>query len=241
MTDPKTIMSKGSYLDVTYDVERAPYGPYPAQLAKYIANTYFRVRGRLVDVGCGRCEFLSAFANLGFDVAGIDISPKAPELSKGHNVIIADLERDPFPFSADSFDFAFSKSVIEHLRAPVTYLDKIFHGLKPGGIAVVMTPSWIHNAWGPFYIDHTHVTPFTGPSLTDAMSLAGFSSVSTIHFYQLPFLWQRQWLLPFVRAFSQLPLHYRPMDPQAPRWPAEFNKLIRFSKEVMLLSVGKKL
>src|SRR5439155_1220468 len=82
---------------------------------------------------------------------------------------------------------------------------------------------------GRFYIDHTHVTPFTVPSLADALTLAGFTDVSVQYFHQLPAVWRFPFLLPIVRAIAALPLRYRPFDP-ASRWPARLNTLIRFSK-----------
>ena len=62
-----------------------------------------------------------------------------------------------------------------------------FDALKPGGKPVIMTPSWVHHASGPFNLDYTHVTPFAAPSLDDAMRFAGFEDVDVTHFRQLPF------------------------------------------------------
>ena len=183
-------------------------------------------------------EHLAAFSRLGFDVAGVDISPGAPELANVYRVEVADLEHDPLPFPSNSFDFVFSKSVVEHMRHPTCLLTKALEALRPGGTAVIMTPSWTHTYWGPFYIDHTHVTPFTAPSLSDALMISGFKSVTVSHFYQLPFLWRYLFLKPIVWFFAALPLPYRPYH-SAP-WPDSLNKIIRFSKEVMLLGVGKK-
>lgn len=235
----KSVLSDARYLEVTYAPARAPYGDYPVKLARRLLETAYGAPGRLLDVGCGRGEYLSAFAGLGFDVAGVDVSPDAPRLAGGaFPVAVADLETQPLPYPAESFDFVFSKSVVEHVRAPVSVLAKAYAALKPGGVAVVMTPSWRHTHQGAFYIDHTHVTPFTAPSLTDAMTLAGFADVRTSHFRQLPFLWEKPYLAPFVKLLGALPAPYRPLD-DAP-WPNELNKLIRFSKEVMLLSIGRK-
>jgi SAM-dependent methyltransferase len=117
-------------------------------------------------------------------------------------------------------------------------LSSAYNVLKPGGIAVIMTPSWPHTYWGPFYIDNTHVTPYTIPSLSDALQMVGFENIRTRYFYQLPFLWNHSWVIPLVRIFAALPLSYRPYQ-EAP-WPDSLNKLIRFSKEVMLLAVCQK-
>jgi len=236
--DSQSVFKESTYLDVTYSPERVPYGKYPSQLAQWLLKNVYGKSGKLLDLGCGRGDHLDAFARLGFDVAGVDISPRAPELAKDYCVKTADLECDPLPFTPSSFDFVFSKSVIEHMRRPLGLLSKAIEALRPGGIAVIMTPSWAHTYWGPFYIHHTHVTPFTAPSLEDALISSGFASASVSYFYQLPFLWRYKFLKPLVRILAVLPVPYRPY--QSAPWPDGLNKLVRFSKEVMLLGVSKK-
>jgi SAM-dependent methyltransferase len=238
MANGDGVLTAPAYLDVTYDPARLPYTAYPRQLAAWLAANVFGRPGRLLDVGCGRGEYLQAFRDLGFDVAGVDVSPRAPALAPGFHVEVADLDRGPLPFPSQTFDFVFSKSVVEHTRQPVALLARARAALRPGGVAVVMTPSWLHTYWGPFYIDHTHVTPFTAPALADALTLAGFEVVGIRHFRQLPFLWKRPWLAPLVRALAALPLRFRPLSPDA-GWPDRVNTLIRFSKEVMLLAVAR--
>lgn len=234
----KSILENSKYLDVTYSLTRAPKGNYPLLLCQLLLSEYFKKTGRLLELGCGRGDHLKIFAQLGFDVAGIDMSPRSPELSKGFDIKTANLETDTLPFPKNSFDFVFSKSVIEHMREPSRLMSEAFDALRPGGIAVIMTPSWAHTYWGPFYIDHTHVTPFTARSLEDALNIAGFINVHVEHFHQLPFLWRFPLLKPVIKLLSFMPLPYRPYQ-KAP-WPDGFNKLIRFSKEIMLLAVCKK-
>ena len=69
----KNILEEKTYLDVTYSLKTHPEGDYPNCLSKYITKTYFKRNGRLLDIGCGRGDYLDAFANLGFKVSGIDI------------------------------------------------------------------------------------------------------------------------------------------------------------------------
>jgi SAM-dependent methyltransferase len=235
----ETVLGDPAYLDLTYDPQRLPYTAYPHQLAGWLAKQVYRRPGRLLDVGCGRGEYLAAFARLGFETAGLDVSPRAPQLAAGFAVKVADLDREPVPFAAGSFDFVFCKSVVEHTRRPVNLLARVREALRPGGIAVVMTPSWRHSYRGAFYIDHTHVTPFTAPSLADALALAGFEGPTVKHFRQLPFLWRQPALNPLISLLAALPLSYRPLDPGA-CWPQAVNTLIRFAKEVMLLAVARR-
>jgi SAM-dependent methyltransferase len=116
------------------------------------------------------------------------------------------------PFEAEEFDFVFSKSVIEHLNDPHFFLKGVHDALKPGGKAVIMTPSWSHTYWGPFYIDHTHVSPYTKFSLKTVLEMSGFKNVKVVYFYQLPFLWKHPWLVPFAQLFAKLPIPYSPYN-----------------------------
>ena len=236
--DHRSIMEKSTYLDVTYNKERTPFGTYPQKLANWISKNHLGEKGRLLDIGCGRGEFLSAFDEIGFTVAGTDISPSAPSLSPDFDVRIANLNNQPMPFEKTSFDVVFSKSVIEHMHTPTILLQKAFDALAPGGVAIIMTPSWTHTHWGPFYCDHTHVTPFTAVSLKDAMALVGFDSVQVKHFIQLPIVWKYPFLKPLVYLLRKLSLPFRP-HMNAP-WPESLNKFIRFSNEVMLLAIAHK-
>lgn len=226
------------YLEVTYPGERAPPGAYPDLLARHLLDRVYHRPGKLLDIGCGRGDHLHAFSRLGFEVEGVDISPAAQEPGETFPVSICDLECAEIPLPDGGFDFIFSKSVLEHLHHPMGLLRNACRLLKPGGVAVIMTPSWAHTYWGPFYIDHTHVTPFTVPSLADALSIAGFAEVRVSHFRQLPFLWKHPGLTPVAWLFAILPLSYRPY--QDARWGDGMNKLIRFSKEVMLLGTARK-
>lgn len=226
------------YLRVTYDPQRVPYSDYPLQLAHWLtAHVYgpTKPRARLLDMGCGRGDQMAAFREIGFVVTGMDAA--VDERNPWESVIATDFERDPLPVQPGWFDYVFSKSVIEHLHDPMSLLHRAREALGPGGIAAILTPSWAHTYWGPFYIDHTHVTPFTVPSLATAMTLAGFEDVKVRPFYQLPRLWAYPWLAPVRWLLAALPLPYRPWT-RAP-WGVWLNNQIRFSKEVMLLGVGR--
>jgi SAM-dependent methyltransferase len=239
MDNTKSILKDPKYLEYTYSSKIAPPGPYPEKLSNWLFKNVFKRPGKIVDFGCGRGDYLGAFKLLNFEPCGLDISPGIEVLSD-YEVRQMNFEKDDIPFPDASFDFAFSKSVIEHLHDPCCFLSGIYDSLKTGGKAVIMTPSWSHTYWGPFYIDNTHVSPYTSFSLKMALEMEGFKNIRVIYFYQLPFLWKFPWMRVFIKLFAKLPLPYAPYNEVPWSISNRFNKLIRFSKEVMLLAIAEK-
>ena len=236
----KTALKSSDYLKITYSEERAPRGEYPFLFGQYLVEKYYDSRGKILDLGCGRGDYLKVFRDLGLQSYGTDISPEAPKLVDNIPVMVADLEKDELPYKETKFDFIFSKSVIEHMKEPMKLLEYSNQQLREGGTAIILTPSWEHNYKGAFYIDHTHVTPFTRASLEDALKMAGFQNVEVHYFYQLPVLWKYPWLKIFSKILSLLPIPYNPLNNVPWQVSNKFNKYVRFSKEVMLLAVAKK-
>lgn len=235
---PVSQPDKPDYLEVTYSLDRLPKTAYPARLAARLAQTAFAGKtGRLLDVGCGRGEYLQEFLRLGFTGAGVDGAASAAGFAPGCDIKTVNLDDEAFPFPDASFDFVFSKSVLEHLRRPEAVAAECLRVLKPGGTAVLMTPSWRHTQ-RIFFEDLGHIKPFGANALQDLMTLSGFKDVRVDYLRQLPSVWAAPALLPLSWLTSLLPLPYRPWD-RAP-WPDGLNTWIRFSKELMLLGIGRK-
>ena len=214
MSKIKSVLQDSKYLEHTYSNKIAPPSVYPNLLSMWLLQNAYGETGKIVDFGCGRGDYLHAFRGLGFEPTGLDISPSIEHLSD-YTVEKMNFEEDEFPFPKESFDFAFSKSVIEHLRDPHYYFKGIHDSLKDGGKAVII-------------------------SLKTALEIAGFKNVRVKYFYQLPFLWRFPWLKPLVKLFAKLPLPYSPYNEVPWATSNQFNKLIRFSKEAMLLAVVEK-
>ncbi len=236
----KQILKNPEYLNVTYSNSKAPPSKYPSIFSQFLFKKYFSNKGKILDLGCGNADYVREFSNLGFKSYGLDISPNVLQNTDLENVKLADLENGENPFSEEQFDHIFSKSVIEHMNNPMSLLKISYDCLKQGGTAVILTPSWRHNWKEAFYIDHTHVTPFTKPSLSDALKMAGFKDVEVYYFYQLPLLWKYPFLKVFSKILALLPFPYAPLRNVPWSVSNKFNKYVRFSKEVMLLAVAKK-
>jgi SAM-dependent methyltransferase len=215
------------YLELTYGDK--PFTTYPEQLTHFLAERFGMREGEsLLDVGSGRGEFAQGFYDVGLKVTAIDQA--SPTLSRDNeiNFLKTSLD-DRIPFSDNSFDFVFSKSVVEHFYYPEKLIAELYRVLRPGGKIITMTPSWKHNHL-MFFEDFTHRTPFTPESLRDVHGFAGFSNVDVEHFLQLPFVWEKRVLKRFFMGFGRV----------IPASMKSKSKTFRFAKEVMLLAWGTK-
>jgi SAM-dependent methyltransferase len=214
------------YLDVRYSEGERPYTDYPSQLTAHLSERYLAgYRGaRLLDLGCGRGEFLHGFASQGFDAVGFDRSrPSSPRFSEP--VIVGDYERGRLPFEDGEFSVLFNKSVLEHVRDITPLLNECHRVLAPGGRMVSLVPDWTAQ-WRHFFDDWTHVRPFTLTGLRECVQSHGFEVREARRFRQLPMLWERPYLRPLSDAASLLPSAFKR------------SKFVRFSKEWMLLVVA---
>ncbi|WP_417512991.1 class I SAM-dependent methyltransferase [Minwuia sp.] len=99
---------------------------------------------RVLDVGCGNGYVLSRYAMHGAEVEGVDITPKAIELSR-RRFELAGLEGsfqttdgEKLPFPDNHFDIACSMGVLHHIEDPSPMVAEMYRVLKPGGKLIAM-------------------------------------------------------------------------------------------------------
>jgi SAM-dependent methyltransferase len=133
----------------------------------------------VLDIGCGRGEFLDALRDRGIRGVGVDMDPTMVERcrEKGHEVHLADAASYLQGLEDDSVPGVFAAQVIEHLSAD--QLNELLAltraKLAPGGVAVFETVN-PHSpaALKAFWTDTTHHHPLF-PEVTLALArLAGF-------------------------------------------------------------------
>ena len=103
--------------------------------------------GTLLDVGCGRGSVAAHFAELGYNVTGVDISPLAVRWTERQHPMIKaavlDLESEPI---TGTFDTILCLEVLQQVRTPVDVLGKLRDALTPGGCLIVSLPNEFHLA-----------------------------------------------------------------------------------------------
>lgn len=231
--------SKGiDYLDVTYDENEKPRTDFPFNLAKHIVDRFhLKKNSKILDVGCGRCEILDAFNQLGLDISGVDASERirvfAPkDISK---LEILNFSKENIPFDDDEFDVIFTKSVIEHIHDPTLLMKEILRILKPGGIFISLTPEWA-SQMKTFYDDPTHVHPYQPKGLKDLLILSEFKDVHAEIFYYHELLWSSSFCRFFASVLRKL------ISNKTGRCLTDFTgiKLFRWSVERQILAYGHK-
>lgn len=137
----------------------------------------------VLDLGCGRGEFLDLLGEAGVEARGVDLDPGmvARCQEKGHAVEQGDLLEVLEATPPDSLGCAFSAQVIEHLEAD--QLERLFElaaeRLRPGGRLIVETVNpHCSAALKAFWVDPTHRQPLFPETILALCQLAGFSSAS---------------------------------------------------------------
>lgn len=100
---------------------------------------------RVLDIGCGCGEYMEAFRKRGFDVYGMDISPRMLEACKqrlgyadadaSERLRCGDIEH--LPFESASFDLITCVGVFGYLLKDDVAIREIMRVLRPGGFAYV--------------------------------------------------------------------------------------------------------
>jgi SAM-dependent methyltransferase len=220
------------YVSVVYNENDRPLTLYPEKLARYLFKRYDLKPGySLLDVGCGRGEFLKGFIKCGVVGFGVDQSLAAQSYCPQATLMVSDIENDGIPYEDNSFEVVYSKSVIEHFYYPERMVREIYRVLRPGGRVITLCPDWEFN-FRNYFEDYTHRTPFMQASLRDIFLIHGFVDVSVERFRQLPILWggAGKSLLPIAELTRLI----------IPSYFKSYSKWVRFSKEIMLLSCSTK-
>lgn len=147
---------------------------------------FFQPGQRVLDVGCGRGEFLSVLA--GADVAAVGVDTNAAMVEHCRAAGFGSVEQtDVNAFlerSEERFDGIFSAQVIEHLQ--FEDLNRFFalaaRRLRPGGIFIAETvnPHSIE-AMKTFYVDLTHVKPLFPETMLFLARNAGFANAKIFY------------------------------------------------------------
>ena len=108
---------------------------YMQEFARISQHVDIKKNGRVLDIGCGRGDFLSLFPG-NWEKYGIDISEFALGEASKRGVITKFKLQDNF------FDVILFRGTIQHISDPIFRVQECYYWLKPGGHTIfLVTPN----------------------------------------------------------------------------------------------------
>ena len=147
--------------------------------------------GPILDIGCGRGEWLELLRDEGFRARGVDVNGSMIEECRRHSlegVPLDAVQADALEYLARLPDNSLAAvtgfHIVEHLpfEKLVRLLDEVTRVLRPGGVAIFETPNPDNLLVGSrnFYFDPTHRNPIPSPTLRFLVESRGLSRVEVL-------------------------------------------------------------
>jgi len=146
----------------------------------------------ILDIGCGRGEWLQLLRENGFEARGIDQNSVAVEYCRKLSLEVMEGEARAYLVSLpdESVSAITAFHFAEHLplEALVTFLDEAGRTLKPGGLLIIETPNPENLLVGScnFYLDPTHKNPIPIATMTLLLESRGFCCQEVLKLHPVP-------------------------------------------------------
>ena len=146
---------------------------------------FFRGKKKVLDIGCGRGEFLSLMQDNGIPAEGVDIYEPYTEYCNMKGLKASCGDGVDFLIKSEGVDGIFVGQVVEHLKPHqiISLCNTAYERLEEGGCIVIETPnptslSIYTNA---FYIDPSHMKPVHPLTMQYYLEKAGFGDIGIIY------------------------------------------------------------
>ena len=145
-------------------------------------NLELQSSGKILDIGCGKGNFLSAFSKKfpKWELYGIEISKSACEIAK-KTISKLNIHQGHFTkeiFGDKKFDLIVSHGVIEHLETPNIFLKHASSKLENNGLFFFEVPNFKLNPSDLYTFDH--LSHFTKETFQNLLNKNGIKAVQIL-------------------------------------------------------------
>jgi SAM-dependent methyltransferase len=144
----------------------------------------FRDAAPVLDVGCGRGEFLGLLRDAGIEARGVDADADMVAYARGEGLQVEQADALSYlqALPEGSLGGIFAAQVVEHLPPAMLFglLELAARALRPGGVLVAETINPLSPlALRSYFADLTHAQPLVPETLALLVTQAGFREVET--------------------------------------------------------------
>jgi SAM-dependent methyltransferase len=100
-----------------------------------------RMRGRILENGCGLGMYMGHMAPYGGQIFGLEYEFERAVEAGAEQPLVVNAAGEHLPYPANSFDLVLSHEVIEHVQDDRLAVAEMVRALKPGGRMVVFCPN----------------------------------------------------------------------------------------------------
>jgi SAM-dependent methyltransferase len=173
-------------------------------------SRWIRPDDRVLDLGCGYCQFINHIACS--EKYGMDLNPSAADHAANNVTLIQQDCSARWPFDDHFLDAIFTSNFFEHLPtkgALENTLREALRCLKPDGRLIALGPN-IRYLGGAYWDFFDHHLALTDQSLVEVLEKTGFAISKNISRF-LPFTMVNspQYPLVFLRLYLRLPVAWR--------------------------------
>ncbi len=142
----------------------------------------YKSQAPILDIGCGRGEWLSLLGQHGYRARGVDHNEKFVHAGekKGLDIVSEEALQYLISQAAESFSAVTAFHLVEHLPFAqiIKVINEVFRTLRPGGLLILETPNPENLFVGAcsFYQDPSHLSPIPPSLLVFIAERAGFPS-----------------------------------------------------------------
>lgn len=193
------------YLQVTAEEERHFLDAFYSSFENHFRGSREEIMGRLqvylpvlheanvttdiLDIGCGRGEWLEVLQSAGLQGRGVDTNRVQIEWCRSRK--LEAINSDAIAYLREVADGQLQAvtgfHIIEHLEfeSLLSLLDEIMRTLKPGGLVIFETPNPenVSVANHNFYVDPTHQNPLPIPLMKFLLDARGFGQIEIIRLH----------------------------------------------------------